>query len=162
MDWVITTGGPPILLGRSVLKFWNGVGPDYERACEVTDYLGILRIGRAEGLVLGDESMQTTCWRTQRHGIVLIRCFCARDEASIVEWLPKLEDVSLGSGTLVLDFGEKRLRLFDSSASGSDSGSDMCGHLDIEVETTRVAVSADCWQPDGETCLIVHKLLAMP
>jgi hypothetical protein len=80
--WMQSNAGPLLLVPGEHLPSWEGVAPpadgrhieaqfrwnrrdapatDYDRACDVTGYLGLLSIGTGHGLVLGDE-LHATAW----------------------------------------------------------------------------------------------------
>jgi hypothetical protein len=75
-DWVVCDGGPHLLLPTELVPFWEGVNEpfggrvvharfrascdksapatDYDLACDVEGYLGIIPVGNGFGLVIGD------------------------------------------------------------------------------------------------------------
>ncbi|MBX3208055.1 MAG: hypothetical protein KF764_23615 [Labilithrix sp.] len=60
MNWIESSGGPLVLLPRSLRTEWKGVaGDDYEDACGEDDYLGVLRRKWGVAIVLGDEPFRT-------------------------------------------------------------------------------------------------------
>lgn len=65
--WVTSLGGPLILVPQSAGHHWGGAPPtypdnegDYGRACEVDGYVGLIGVGAAQALVLGDMPARTT------------------------------------------------------------------------------------------------------
>ncbi|WP_216651395.1 Imm21 family immunity protein [Actinomadura litoris] len=69
--WVESLGGPLVVLPRSVLPLWHtdpagqevndpAEWGDYGRACKIDDSLGVLEVGDAQALVLGDVPDSTT------------------------------------------------------------------------------------------------------
>lgn len=65
--WVETLGGPLIAIPESVCHHWGGGVQgdfddwgDYGRACAVSGYLGLIDVGPAKALVLGDAPAPTT------------------------------------------------------------------------------------------------------
>src|SRR4051812_20544359 len=102
LAWLFSDGGPLLLLQEELLPHWGGSDPltggsgayggpsvtsgrapasDYDRACAVQGYLGLMRVGPGEGLVLGDEPMQTAWWRSAgQDADTLIRWQWADDE----------------------------------------------------------------------------------
>ncbi|MFD5251691.1 Imm21 family immunity protein [Streptomyces bobili] len=63
--WVESSGGPLVVLPVSKLLSWLGsYGTDYEAACEVDEYLGLIRFGAPKqeqaGLVVADEPLPAT------------------------------------------------------------------------------------------------------
>ncbi|MFD9409780.1 Imm21 family immunity protein [Streptomyces sp. NPDC059989] len=56
--WLETEGGPFIVVPRAALPHWSGPEGDYDRACEVIDFVGVLELpDGAEALALGDEPL---------------------------------------------------------------------------------------------------------
>ena len=84
--WVSSNGGPLLCLPVAHLAKWQGTEAaaaqdpsdadaptsDYERACAVADYTGVIPVGSGEGLVLGDEPNDTT-WVALARGGILVR-----------------------------------------------------------------------------------------
>jgi Immunity protein 21 len=77
MQWISTAGGPLICGEPSTVVDWLGViglsssragqcETDYELACSVSDYLGLIPCGTGHALVLGDEPMQAAFFITHR------------------------------------------------------------------------------------------------
>lgn len=65
--WVTSAGGPLILIPESACHHWGGAPRtypddegDYGRACEVDGYVGLIDVGAAQALVLGDMPARTT------------------------------------------------------------------------------------------------------
>ena len=93
--WVTSLGGPLILIPQSACHLWNGAPPDYPddeegdygRACAVDDYIGLIDVGHAQALVLGDYPAQTTF--LPDHGI-LLRKIAGNDDDEVLEAALKL------------------------------------------------------------------------
>ncbi|MGI8882844.1 MAG: Imm21 family immunity protein, partial [Pyrinomonadaceae bacterium] len=77
--WVSGDGGPLILMEQKYLTTWEGsdepsngrvieansqwvldVITDYDRACSIEDYLGLINVGEGKAIVLGGDEMATT------------------------------------------------------------------------------------------------------
>jgi Immunity protein 21 len=66
--WIDTAGGPLICATNQTGPIWCGtrgssigeVRTDYDRACEVMSYVGVVRCASSDVLVFGDEPLQTT------------------------------------------------------------------------------------------------------
>ena len=63
--WTESTGGPLLVASPNLLLKWQGVGEwlpdcDYDAACAVDGYLGVLARHGGQVLVLADEPMPTT------------------------------------------------------------------------------------------------------
>lgn len=89
MLWISTTGGPLVVLPKAGRSEWRGAsdaGSDYELACSVDEYAGIVHWGNRDLLVLGDEPLQTAV-RVGEGRVTLIRWMFSPDEKSILECL---------------------------------------------------------------------------
>src|SRR5947209_6843792 len=102
MLWVSSEGGPLLLLPKSALDQWDGctarhsgahVHPesDYQRACKIRSYIGLIRVGTVEAVVLG-EPMQTTWSSSPAHPGMLVQWMYADDERDVVHYLETLPD----------------------------------------------------------------------
>jgi len=65
VEWVESGGGPLIAVPDGVLPFWTGaagdeLASDYDRACEVEGPVGLLPVGNATALVLGEDPASTS------------------------------------------------------------------------------------------------------
>ena len=103
LQWASSEGGPLILLSATSLREWEGIdipadgrrveaefrwhgdknapASDYDRACDIADYIGLISVGLGQGLVLGDEP-NSTCWLP--HGPsagTLVRVVCEPEDA---------------------------------------------------------------------------------
>ncbi|WP_328890407.1 Imm21 family immunity protein [Streptomyces sp. NBC_00316] len=90
--WVESGGGPLVVVPESALASWctdteatsadefSGWG-DYDRACQIDDYIGTLHVGCAEALVLAD-SPDTTTFLPDR--MLFIRWSGADSESDIL------------------------------------------------------------------------------
>src|SRR6185295_11862206 len=95
---VASCGGPILVLPKNLVRFWEGChepsggrvveaifradpdgGPatDYDRACDVAGYLGVIPVGTGTGLVLGDQPLSTGWWPLKNGSGVLFRIFTA-------------------------------------------------------------------------------------
>lgn len=132
--WVTSLGGPLIVIPESVCGLWGGAPRDYPdhegdygRACAVDGYVGLIDVGPAKALVLGDMPARTT-FLPEHH--VFVRVIAAADgldpSATVTRLLPEIEwepgpdweitePVILFDSTYdyphVVDTGEERLRI---------------------------------------------------
>lgn len=90
--WVESDGGPLVVLPESALASWRadteatgtdefGGSGDYDRACQVDDYVGTLHVGDAEALVLAD-SPEPTAFLPDR--MLFVRWSGAGSESDIL------------------------------------------------------------------------------
>src|SRR5262245_31751278 len=119
--WINSAGGPLLLLPMGQLESWNGFEqvdagkcPDYDRACEIQEFLGVVSVGQGKGIVLGGEPMETA-WLPfiEKSGGTLIRWIYANDEASVDSHLKCIPDDIFGEPGVLYDVDERKLCLFD-------------------------------------------------
>src|SRR5690348_5768536 len=102
-QWVTCDGGPLLLVEKKHLFAWegsdnpspgrrveaqfrwnpNGPATDFDRACDVDDYVGLIDVGVGKGLVLGDETFMTT-WLPLKDGGILVRWVFGKNEESVL------------------------------------------------------------------------------
>ncbi|MER7598485.1 Imm21 family immunity protein [Streptomyces hydrogenans] len=95
LAWVQSMGGPLIVVPVTALDQWGGctedgvivggtdVPDDYDRACDVEGWAGIVAVGtEGSGLVLADEPA-TTCYLSEQN--VFLRWLAADSDAELLE-----------------------------------------------------------------------------
>jgi hypothetical protein len=173
LTWVRTTGGPHLVVPQRYAASWDGVdaprrgrvvrakfrydpsGPatDYDRACDVAGWLGVIRVGRGSGLVLaGDVTVAAYYPWERKH--YLLRWLCAPSEASLLDHFHRV------AGSLPVeeevDFRHPggKLVLMDSS----DIPREWCWpHAEFDLPAGRYRVSAS-YSESEKVGLIVHRL----
>lgn len=129
-------GGPLIVIPESSVSAWGGCTEDgsilgdadgrddYDRACEVEDWAGVIAVGAgaATALVLADEPAKT-CFLPEK--LLFVRWLAADSEA---ELLTAAEAVLADPDTAWEDSGlwvtDGSAVLMDSAAAGTDLGAD--------------------------------------
>jgi hypothetical protein len=98
ITWVTSLGGPLILVPQSACPLWGGAPPnypdeegDYGRACAVDGYIGLIDVGHAKALVLGDYPARTTF--LPDYSILLREIAGANDEEVITAALGTLPTI---------------------------------------------------------------------
>ncbi len=104
LPWVNTTGGPHLVIPERYASAWEGgvapangrvveaafrcnpEGPatDYDRACDVRGWLGVIPVGRGQALVLSGDNTQATYYRWGR-GHFLLRWLYAESETKLLD-----------------------------------------------------------------------------
>jgi hypothetical protein len=173
-EWVTCDGGPLILLAREHLHAWEGadfptdgrmveayirwnpVGPatDYDRACDLDDYAGLIDVGCGKALVLGDEPLMTT-WLPLEDGGLLVRWVYADDEEVVIAAARRVpNDAYLDTG-LTLSVGQSSLVLFAASESGRDK---IYPRIEFQLPSGSYRILTGEYAEDARTAIICHRL----
>ncbi|MEU3098286.1 immunity 21 family protein [Streptomyces sp. NPDC006967] len=161
VEWVESGGGPLIAVPETVLPFWAGAdgeetASDYDRACEVDGLLGLLPVGDAAALVLGDEPAATAF--LPEHG-TLVRCVAGDSEAELLGCVPAALHTARWRSEVHWKVPGTVL-LFDAAWPGRHSGA--TDHVRLTLDPGRYAVRAARVQPGPETWLILVQLRPLP
>lgn len=171
LHWIASAGGPLILLSGEYASKWLGVGlldeeldfdimppsqnTDYDRACAVEGYLGLLEVGAGQGLVLGDEPMSTAWWQLTATEGVLIRWVYGDGETDLVQLLTPFEEHAWTSSRLNLSVGKHPLYLFDSALPGDEAIDE---RLTITLAEGSFAIDTAIARPNAHTEVVLHRL----
>jgi hypothetical protein len=161
LAWIESAGGLLLLLEENLLPFWRrcfsdsgDALTDYDRACDVNDYISAKDVDSGRAIVLGDEPLSTTWWTsTNKKQSFLVRWDCAENETAVIESLKYLPEISWQKTDVEFQVKEGKLILFDSACSGSNI--DDC--LRIEISKARYAIEMLHYKPDNQTSLILYR-----
>lgn len=165
MQWIESGGGPLVVVPQTHLGRWGGVDcrstddtSDYDRACEVSDDVAVIRVADTEALVLGDEPFRTT-WLPNEKGGFLVRWVYADKEESISEFLsaPSLEEALSASGVSFTTPG--MCVLFDSAEPGDDIRGDS---MTLALKPGTYAIKSAIVNPSAEVRFVIHQLRLTP
>jgi hypothetical protein len=135
----------------------GGKRTDYDRACAVRGYLGRISVGAREALVLDDMPMQTT-WvsPTGADGGMVARWMFAESEAEFLRWL---QAIPRGIFRREFRFLVERspLVLFDSAFAGRNVRKRPAEYLSIELDAGTYEIETAVYQPDTQTCMVIHR-----
>ncbi|AZM63538.1 MULTISPECIES: immunity 21 family protein [unclassified Streptomyces] len=157
IEWVESGGGPLIAVPETVLPFWTGAdgeetASDYDRACEVDGLVGLLPVGDAAALVLGDEPAATAF--LPEHG-TLVRWIAGDSEAEVLASVPAALRTARWQPEVRWQVPGTVL-LFDAAWPGASStGTD---HVRLTLDPGRYTVRAAQAQPGPETWLVLVQL----
>ncbi|HEY5838764.1 MAG TPA: Imm21 family immunity protein [Pyrinomonadaceae bacterium] len=166
LTWISSDGGPLLLVEKSLVSDWQGVstlqtngaedGPpaDYDRACSIEDYVGLIAVGTGEALVLGDEPMQTSWLAVSDREGILIRWQWAADEESVRNTLHEIIEAAWESTDVRFEIKTGELLLFDAAYPGDEIESSLV----INLSAGEYSVNTAFWRPEDETSLILHRL----
>ena len=150
LEWVESGGGPLIAVPETVLPFWAGadseeLDTDYDRACEVDGYVGLLPVGDSAALVFGDEPASTSY--LPHHG-TFVRWSAANSEDELLAHLPAALDAAVWEHEIRWHVPGPVV-LFDSAwPGGAAEGAE---HLRVPLEPGTYAVRAAFARPGPET-----------
>ncbi|MFF7975056.1 Imm21 family immunity protein [Streptomyces sp. NPDC007905] len=150
LEWVESGGGPLIAVPETVLPFWAGadseeLATDYDRACEVDGYVGLLPVGDSAALVLGDEPASTSY--LPDHG-TFVRWSAANSENELLTQIPAALDAAVWGDEIRWNVPGPVV-LFDSAWPGGAAQGEE--HLRVPLEPGPYAVRAAYAQPGPET-----------
>jgi hypothetical protein len=163
MTWIDTAGGPLIGAAYPTGLSWGGTQAsstgdtrsDYDRACEVIDYVGVVPCASSHVLVFGDEPLQATVLSIN-DGIAVVRwvsCVSEGDAqkvlAEIPTALPQLEAPKL------MSIEATRLVLFDSAYS-LDAAPRL---LEVALSPGLYEVSTEKFASPGVFEFLVHRMV---
>ncbi|MET8947459.1 immunity 21 family protein [Streptomyces sp. NPDC004542] len=152
VEWGESGGGPLVAVPEAVLPFWAGadgedLATDYDRACEIDGYVGLLPVGDSAALVLGDEPASTSF--LPGHG-TFVRWCAADSEEELPAGVPAALDAAVREHEVLWDVPGPVL-LLDSAWPGA--GTDRAEHLRVPLEAGRYSVRAAYARPGPETWL---------
>lgn len=114
-------------MAKTSLSAWEGTGiekfetwSDYDRACEVEDYVGLIKVGDDEALVLGDMPSNTARVVVDSSAVLFIRWIWADDENQVVNAMKgfSIAEQDWAKMDLEIRFPVSDIVLFDSSYPG--------------------------------------------
>jgi hypothetical protein len=143
--WVTSLGGPLILIPESGCPLWGGAPPpsypevkgDYDRACTVDDYIGLIEVGTAHALVLS--APEPTTFLPDRG--LLVQSIAADDDFDLIEVLDQLLPTIDWQEQLIWSITEPVI-LFDAVYSFAEVITDNEEHLQIDLLPGRYVVEA--------------------
>ncbi|MER5399057.1 immunity 21 family protein [Streptomyces sp. NPDC002599] len=150
VQWVESGGGPLIAIPETVLPFWAGadgddMSCDYDRACDVDGFVGLLPVGDTRALVLGDDPASTTY--LPEHG-AFVRWCAADSEDELLAVVPAALSQARWEREVVWTVPGPVV-LFDAAWPGTASG--RADHLRVALEPGRYGVRAARVEPGPET-----------
>lgn len=162
LKWLESAGGPLLLLEEHLLESWSGVFSepsqtpftDYDRACAVNDYIGIIAVDSGFGIVLGEEPFSTAWFQfAETKNSLLVRWVFAENESAVTDALANLQSAAWKKTGVKIQFSGDRLILFDSACNGSNINES----LEIEIPKGWYAVETFHYKPNEKTSLILHR-----
>ncbi len=164
LRWVESAGGPLLLLETDLLHYWrgnqapNGEPTDYDRACGIDDYLGLITVESRQGLVLGGEPMRTAWWSPRSSnfaGGFLVCWVFADSESDVLVALYNLPEESWQETGIEMQITNQRQVLFDSAYSGDE----VMDSIDADLPEGFYRIETLHHMPNDQTSLIVHRFV---
>jgi hypothetical protein len=167
MKWIDSNGGPLLFLEKKLFSIWHGIDlckgsqTDYERACGIYDFIGIIPVGQGYALVLGDEPMHTA-WipNSDLSGGMIARIVYTESEEAVNRMLGKNEIKFQKSITddIIFEIDSRDLCIFDSSYAFSDTAIDK---IEFELSPGKYTVNTFFFEPNSLNKVLIHKLVLM-
>ncbi|WNG57761.1 hypothetical protein F0U59_25615 [Archangium gephyra] len=157
MEWISSAGGPLVLIPKVFQSRWRGTSgtpSDYEVACGVEGYVGVIEKVGYQVLVLGDEPLQTAVARLSGRGC-LVRWVYAPSPRAAESSLAALVPADLGSPleSVAIRIACSSLVLMDAGGPGEHSG----GTLELELEPGFYSVHVHEFAPTQDAKFLVHE-----
>jgi hypothetical protein len=161
--WLESTGGPLILLEEDLLPYWGGYlssfnsgVTDYERACEVSDYLGSIKVASRSGVLLGEQPYATTWWEpSELDDGLIVRWVSGEDEAASIQELTQVPISNWERTNVEIEVVNGRLVLFDSVEPGDNIET----FIVIQKPKGTYVAETQHYNPDSNTSLILHRFV---
>ena len=129
LRWIYSDGGPLLLLSDQYLSEWHGAEEhaatrhahtDYDRACAVDDYLGVIPVAQSQALVLGDAPMDTAWWPISHDRGIVVRVEFANSDGDVRQVLHEDNYESFKPDGLELTLPPGGLWLFEAAYAGNE------------------------------------------
>ena len=162
MQWLDTGGGPFVLISSRSAPRWSGVrgagSPnDFERACDVADYLGAIPFADGDALVLGDDPFPTAYIGAPAFGGgYIVRMLWGEDMVEATRSVHRLMPEAWTTEPLVFDAGRDGLVLFDAVHPGEQAPH----RIEVPLGPGRYAIASADWE-DDTMCLLIHRLVPL-
>lgn len=171
MRWIKSAGGPLICVEKELSSFWQGVLGnsvsghaasaalnDYDRACAVADYVGIVELPRRFALVLGDMPLETTVWCPSSEPPLIVRVFYMDPGVDLLRLLAAHGNLSFADPIESIDceIESGHMVIFDSAVPGLHEGH---ASLSFEIPPGRYGILTKVFEPDSRTSVLIHKFV---
>lgn len=168
-SWIKSGGGPLICVELEIANSWLGVtgtshsqGPnseclsDYERACNVRDYIGKVSLSNHDALILGDMPLETLVWHRPDELPRVVRVIYGDPGVDIVKVLELGRELDFNDPIELLETNVKSesMVIFDSAYPGIDVSK---SRLSFKLPKGKYIVLTKQFLPDDRTSVLVHK-----
>lgn len=164
-DWIISEGGPLIVIDEALKKNWGGIfkltlpdpsaRSDYDRACSLTSQLEKIDVVGGSSLIIGDIPMNTCFWSSDPDNLCIVQiCYSTPsfDVGKTMRNFSKKKGRLASEQSIVFNFYGRKISLFDSSDGGDREPRAVNAPLNVGAYAIRTYV----YQHDEETSLVIH------
>lgn len=157
LRWISSAGGPLVVLQQSTLSSWGGaLGGDYDRAGAIRGYIGIIKQGELDAIVLWGEPLETAYYAGAK-GQFLVRWSYGPDDTAVLNSLDRMHAAAMSvSEDLVVEVVDDRQFIIDAAAPGYDAEE----QVPLSLTPGRYVIASGIYRPSPEIEMIVHPLLA--
>jgi hypothetical protein len=176
LTW-LETDAPLILLSEANLADWEGIDPpsggrvveanfrwgdeaapatDYDRACDINDYIGLISVGSGMALILNDMPMDTA-WKAfgDNRGGLFIRYMYADSVAAALSAVDQVPAESWQATGLIFTVDAEPLYLFDSAYTGKDLAN--TEYLVIQMSPGTYSIETAVYENESAG-IVLHRL----
>jgi hypothetical protein len=168
MKWIESTGGPLLILEKVVLSNWGSNNPngngqtDYDRACSVEEYIGVINVGYGKTLVLGDVPARTSWFQSKDDkGGLIIRWIYGRSEKQVEEYIEnQLPDWNCYvNENIQIKIIKGDMLIWDSAFVYTDKCAEK---IEFNIVPGNYRILSGIYEPDIDTKLHIHKMVYNP
>jgi hypothetical protein len=169
MKWMKSAGGPLICLETRLMSSWCGTEgtfqtgkcaasqrSDYDRACAVNDYAGLVDVDGGSALILGDLPLATTVFGKAHFELYVVRAVYMDPGTEITPFVDYFDERFFRASLEALSFTIRSdaLAMFDSALPGSDQSKEV---LAFSLSPGRYEIKTALVDPNEQTSLVVHR-----
>ncbi|MBL7710699.1 MAG: hypothetical protein JNJ86_16635 [Chitinophagaceae bacterium] len=185
LNWIETAGGPFIIISDSAVKSWSGIykrdlyllgnirpaenfmdssETDYGKACSIADYLGFIQIKNESALILGDEPLPTTFFKSSDTEVGIARIYNTDNRDYLDEWLLNLNISTIDNWkfNFTINFNSDKQYLFDAAIDGKRLENQKRDNdfLSVQLTPGQYKVFTTTSEPSSSTKLFLIRLVA--
>lgn len=172
MNWIQSEGGPLLGIGKEIVGLWRGIAgssflgknnyknTDYDRACEIKDYIGIIPVDNYQAIVFGDMPLSTTIIKNRKN-IHVIRAFFMDPDPDInIIFRKYLYSDSINQvESINVNLPYNSILIFDSAIPGSEISEE---YIEVSIDSGKYTVKTNEFNPDKRTSLLIHDFIRNP
>jgi hypothetical protein len=129
---------------------------DYDRACDVDGYVGVISVGQSDAIVLNDDAYSTMWWSESGNSGFLVRWCYANSNAEVIAALRQPTAIIWEDSGLVFTLDEPPLLLFDSTETATEILGDS---LELPLTAGVYRIETAFYKPNPELYLLLHQFV---